>query len=94
MIEGDSKSGIPLCPDSGFVFIQSTVAYSELLHSSAYDQPHIFKIGYSSGSNIKDVHYFMAKTFQEKAAWIDAIEKVSEGNWELGSSELELDYLE
>ena len=75
IVDGGKK--INLNPDSGFVYIQSTVAYSELLHTSAYDQPHIFKIGYSSGSNLKDVYYFMAKTFQEKGAWIDAIEKVT-----------------
>ena len=62
IVDGGKK--IKLNPDSGFVYIQSTVAYNELLHTSAYDQPHIFKIGYSSESNMKDAYYFMAKTFQ------------------------------
>ena len=58
------QGDIDLCPEKGFVYIQRTVAYSELSHTPAFDQPHVFKVGYSHGSKLKDSRYFMAKSFQ------------------------------
>ena len=50
------------------------MGYSELLHTTAYDQPHIFKIGYSDS---KETYYFMAKSFTDKAMWIKEIENIT-----------------
>ncbi|QQP38217.1 Citron Rho-interacting kinase, partial [Caligus rogercresseyi] len=72
--EGMETREINLMPSNGFVYIQSSVVYTELLHTTAYDQPHVFKIGYS---NAKDTHYFMAKSFTDKALWIKEIENIS-----------------
>lgn len=77
LVINGGESSINLVPEKGFVFIQSTVAYNELLHTSAYEKPHVFKIGYSYGSKLRNTHFFMAKSFQEKAAWIEAIEKIT-----------------
>ncbi len=75
--ENGKAADISLRPERGFVFVQGTVAYAELSHTPAFDQPHVFKVGHSHGSRVRDVHYFMAKSFQEKAAWIEALEKVT-----------------
>ncbi len=66
LIVDNGKADIHLCPEKGFVFIQGTVAYSELSHTPAFDQPHVFKVGYSHGSKIRETRYFMAKTFQAR----------------------------
>ncbi|XP_040564011.1 citron Rho-interacting kinase [Lepeophtheirus salmonis] len=72
--EGMETKKIDLMPSNGFVYIQSSVVYTELLHTTAYDQPHVFKIGYN---NSKSTHYFMAKSFTDKAMWIKEIENIS-----------------
>ena len=77
LVVDNGKWEINLRPEKGSVYIHGAVAYSELSHTSAFDQPHVFKIGHSRGSRVREARYFMAKTFQEKAAWIEALEKVA-----------------
>ncbi len=44
LVLDDGSLDLDLSPESGSVFVQGSVAYDELSHTSAFDQPHVFKV--------------------------------------------------
>jgi predicted nucleic acid-binding Zn-ribbon protein len=73
VVEGGSvNESIELRPSRGSVHIQSCVSYSELLHTGAFDEAHVFKVVLVRVARVREVHYFCAKNMQasQHATWM------------------------